>query len=153
MLFRSFVNGDTASIVSGAPVLSTSATSTSPVGFYPIGVQVGSLSAANYQFSAVANGMGSVGIYKAPLTIRPNSFTIHAGDPLPTFTYAITGFVNGDTQPSATTGAPKLTTTAPNNTTPGRYYILANVGTLAAKNYSFNQPSAATNGILTILAN
>lgn len=90
---------------------------------------------------------------KAPLTIRPNSITIHAGDPLPTFAYSITGFVNGDTQASATTGAPSLTTTAPNTNTPGHYYIVANAGSLAATNYSVNPPTTATDGILTILPN
>jgi len=148
-----FVNGDTASVVSGAPVLTTTVTSTTPVGFYKIGVQVGTLTAANYYFDNFSSGEGSVGVYKAPLTIRPNSVTIHAGDPLPTFTYTITGFVNGQTQASATTGAPVLSTTAPNNTTPGRYYIIANIGTLAASNYSFNQPNPSTDGTLTILPN
>jgi hypothetical protein len=148
-----FVNGDTASVVSGAPLLTTSVTSTTPVGFYPIGVQVGTLAAENYSFSTASSGEGSVGVYRAPLTIKPASFTIHVGDPLPTFTYAITGFVNGDTQATATTGAPTLSTTAPNTNTPGHYDIVAEPGTLAAKNYSFNQPTTATDGILTILAN
>jgi len=146
-----FVNGDTASLVSGAPVITTTVTSTTPVGSYPIGVQVGSLAAPNYQFSTVSSGQGSVTVSKAPLTIRPNNVTIHAGDPLPTFTYTLSGFVNSDTQATATTGAPALSTTAPNNTTVGRYYIVANTGSLAAQNYYFSSPSAATNGILTIL--
>lgn len=152
-LLTGFANGDPSSIVSGAPVLTTNVTSTTPVGVYPIGVQVGTLSAPNYQFSTTASGEGSVTVYKAPLTIRPANVTIHAGDPLPAFTYVLTGFVNGDSQTTATTGAPVLTTTAPNNTTPGRYYIVAEPGSLAAHNYTFNQPSAATNGILTILPN
>lgn len=146
-----FVNGDTASVVSGAPVLSTTVTSTTPVGFYPIGVQVGTLTAANYYFDTFSNGEGSVEVFKARLAIRPASFTIHVGDPLPTFTYTITGFVNGETQASATTGAPALTTTAPSTAKPGRFYIIGTVGTLKAQNYVFAQPRAATNGILTIL--
>jgi hypothetical protein len=148
-----FVNGDTTSVVSGAPVLTTTVTSTTPVGAYKIGVQIGTLTATNYSFDPFSSGEGAVTVNKAPLTIRPNSVTIHEGNPLPSFTYTLTGFVNGDTQASATTGAPALTTTAPNTNTPGRYYIIANVGTLAAKNYAFNPPSPTTNGILTILAN
>jgi len=148
-----FLNGDTASVVSGAPVLTTTVTSTTPAGVYKIGVQVGTLTAANYDFDNFSSGEGSVEVYKAPLTILPASFTIHAGDPLPTFTYSIAGFVNGGTQATATTGAPTLTTTAPNNTTPGRYYIVANAGTLTAQNYYFNNPTPATDGTLTILAN
>jgi hypothetical protein len=146
-----FVNGDTASVVSGAPVLTTTVTPTSPVGFYPIQVQPGTLAAANYYFNTFSNGEGSVYVNKAPLTIHPASFTIHVGDPLPAFTYTITGFVNGETQASATTGAANLTTTAPSTAKPGRYYVIGTAGSLNAHNYHFVPPSAATNGILTIL--
>ncbi len=148
-----FVNGESSSVVSGAPVLTSTVTATTPPGTYPIGVQIGTLSAANYIFETTSSGEGSIQVAKAPLTILPASVTIHVGDPLPTFTYAITGFVNGDTQATATTGAPTLTTTAPNTNTPGHYYIVASAGSLAAKNYTFNAPSTATDGILTILPN
>jgi len=73
------------------------------------------------------------------------------GDPLPAFTYTITGFVNGESQASATTGAPTLTTAAPSTAKPGRYYIIGTVGSLRAQNYVFAPPSPAINGILTIL--
>jgi hypothetical protein len=45
-----FVNGDTAAVLSGSPQLSTTATSASPAGTYPIVVSVGTLTAANYSF-------------------------------------------------------------------------------------------------------
>ena len=48
------VNGDTASVVSDAPDLSTTATIDSPNGQYPITIAVGTLSAANYDFTTVA---------------------------------------------------------------------------------------------------
>ena len=57
-----FVNADAQSVVSGAPVLSTSATATSPVGSYPITPTLGTLSASNYSFTFVA---GSLVITKA----------------------------------------------------------------------------------------
>ena len=47
------VNGDTTSVVSGAPILSTTATIASFDGQYPITVAVGTLSAANYDFTTV----------------------------------------------------------------------------------------------------
>ena len=50
-----FVNGDTQSVVSGAPSLTTAATTSSPVGTYPINVALGTLSAPGYNF-AFANG-------------------------------------------------------------------------------------------------
>ncbi|HLH16860.1 MAG TPA: Ig-like domain repeat protein [Bryobacteraceae bacterium] len=49
-----FVNGDGPSVVSGAPVLTTTATAGSPPGNYPITVSAGTLAAANYSFTPVA---------------------------------------------------------------------------------------------------
>ena len=47
--FAGFVNGDKASTAtSGVPSLSTTATSSSPAGTYPITVAIGTLTAANY---------------------------------------------------------------------------------------------------------
>ncbi len=51
-----FVNGDTASVVSGAASLTTTASSASPVGSYPIVAGAGTLSAANYAFTTLVNG-------------------------------------------------------------------------------------------------
>lgn len=132
-----FVNGDTASVVSGAPVLTTTVTSATPVGFYKINAQTGTLSAQNYYFDNFSNGEGSVQVTKAPLHIHPASFTIHAGDPLPAFTYTLTGFVNGDTQATATTGAAVITTPATTPTKFGHYYIIGAQGSLQAQNYYF----------------
>jgi hypothetical protein len=64
---------------------------------------------------------------------------------LPSLTYAITGFVNGDTQ-SVVSGAPSLTTAATKNSPAGTYPIIAALGTLAAPGYSF----AFENASLTI---
>jgi hypothetical protein len=48
-----FVNGDTAAVLTGAPVETTTATQGSPVGSYPITLAQGSLAAANYSFKLV----------------------------------------------------------------------------------------------------
>jgi Malectin domain/MBG domain (YGX type) len=48
-----FVNGDSQSVVSGAPALATSANALSLPGIYPITVGQGTLSAANYTFTFV----------------------------------------------------------------------------------------------------
>src|SRR5205085_7625293 len=55
-----FVNGDTASVLSGAPNLSTTATTNSPVADYPITITLGTQTASDYSFSFV-NGILSVG--------------------------------------------------------------------------------------------
>src|SRR6202041_2665680 len=48
-----FVLGQTKSVLSGAPSLSTTATASSPLGTYPITAALGTLSAANYTFTFV----------------------------------------------------------------------------------------------------
>jgi len=60
-----FVNGDSATVVTGVPILTSMAASTSFVGLYPITVSAGSLIAANYTFKPVdgllaITAMGSV---------------------------------------------------------------------------------------------
>ena len=71
-----FVNSDTSAVVSGAPVLSTTATATSPAGTYPVSVAAGTLSAENYTF-ALANGV---------LTISPATSTVTLGSLVQTYT-------------------------------------------------------------------
>jgi hypothetical protein len=51
--YNGFVPGDSAAVLSGSPTLSTTATSSSPAGLYPITVVQGTLSAANYTFAFV----------------------------------------------------------------------------------------------------
>lgn len=128
-----FVNGDTSSVVSGAPMLSTTATSASAVGAYPITAAVGTLSAANYTFSTFLPG--TLTINPAPLLVTPNNATTTYGT-IPSFTAAITGFVNGDNS-SVVSGAPTLTTTATTTSPVGTYPINASLGTLTAANYKF----------------
>jgi hypothetical protein len=138
------VNGDTrATALTGTPVLTTTATASSPVGTYRLSMALGTLSSTDYALALIPSNLQ---ITKAYLTVTPANATIHVGDPLPAFTYALSGFVNGDTQASAVTGAPILATTAVSTAKPGRFPITARIGTLAAANYSF----ITATGTLTI---
>lgn len=85
-------------------------------------------------------------VRKAELIVTAASLTIKTGDPIPTLTYSMKGFVNGDKQKTATTGQPKLSTTATSKSNPGTYPIKISAGTLAAKNYAFSY----VNGKLTV---
>jgi hypothetical protein len=67
-----FVNGDTISVVSGAPVLSTTGGSTSVVGSYQITITQGSLSAANYSFTMV-NGSLTINVAVAITATQPKA--------------------------------------------------------------------------------
>ncbi len=60
-----FVNGDKSKVVRGKPTLRTTAVKKSPAGKYPIIVALGTLSAANYDFSLV-NGTLTVTARKRP---------------------------------------------------------------------------------------
>ena len=141
-----FVNGDSAAVVTGAPVLTTTVTSSTPVGVYRIGVQVGTLTATNYTFDTGYSGEGNVAVYKAPLRITANNATMTQGSSVPALTYTLSGFVNGDSA-SVVTGTASLSTSVTSATKSGRYYINPSQGTLAAQNYDF---SYYTSGALTV---
>ena len=144
-----FVNGDTASVVTGAPQLSTTANDTSPVGTYPIDVAIGSLSAANYDFPSLI--AGTLTVNQAPLAIVPNNVTTGVGQS-PNLTWHYTGFVGNDNAASAgITGSPVLDTNAPNGFPLGSYTISVNsAGSLSAANYAFPAADFGT-GTLTVV--
>ncbi len=81
-----FVHGDTSAVVAGSPSLTTTATSASPAGLYPITAALGTLSAANYTFGFVG---GTLTVLRAPANVSVNSDA--------TLRAAITNAVNGDT--------------------------------------------------------
>ena len=86
-------------------------------------------------------------VAKALLTVAVNGTpSRYYGQPNPVFPYTLGTFVNGETQASATTGTPALTTTAVPKSVPGSYPVTVGVGTLAATNYNFT----TTNGSLTV---
>src|SRR5581483_565527 len=146
-----FVNGDTASVVSGSPDFATVPV-TSGVGASPITVTAGSLSAANYSFAFAS---GTLTITPAVLTVTANDQTKAYGAALPTLTASYAGFVNGDTA-AALTGAPSLTTTALSDSNIGTYPITAAAGSLSSPNYTFvfaGGTLTVTKAALTVVAN
>ena len=71
-----FVNGDNASVVTGQANLSTTASGASPVGDYPIIVDVTGLSADNYVFGGVD---GSLTVNPALLTVTADNESMAYG--------------------------------------------------------------------------
>ena len=101
------VGGDTAdSALSGT--LSTTATTRSPVGSYPI--TQGTLTAVNGNYTISFNG-ANLSVTPAALTITASNASKVYGAPIPVLTATYNGFVNGDTAASLTT-PPSLTTSA-----------------------------------------
>jgi hypothetical protein len=139
-----FMNGQTQAIATtGAPTLSTVATTTSAAGNYAITAGVGTLTSSNYSFTLVN---GTLTITKVPLTVTAFNASRVYGAANPTFTYVMTGFVGTDTQATATSGLPSLTTTAVLASPDGTYPITAALGTLTSTSYSF----VFVNAVLTI---
>jgi sugar lactone lactonase YvrE len=98
-------------------------------------------------FAGSTSGGTTISVARAILQVTANSYTINVGAALPAYAATITGFVNGDTQNTATTGSPTLTGSATNSNSPGEYLIAVTTGTLAATNYSFT----FTSGYLRIV--
>jgi sugar lactone lactonase YvrE len=104
-----------------------------------------SLAVGNHSFSAVYEGDGNflgagatgyTSVSKAVLQVAAGNASMIVGGALPSLTYSITGFVGSDTQASAVTGVPALTTLA-TGAAIGEYPIAVTTGTLAANNYTF----------------
>jgi hypothetical protein len=76
-----FVGTDTntPAVVSGLPVLTTTATSTSPIGTYSIDITQGTLTAQNYVFAFVNGDLTVTGTPTYIVTASPNPLTIQAG--------------------------------------------------------------------------
>ena len=117
----------------GAPTLTTTAITSPAAGSYRDHRGQGTLAAANYCFTLVN---GTLTITKVTWTYCQNASRVY-GAANPTFTYAMAGFVNGDTQASATTGVPSLTTTATTSSADGTYPITGALGTLTSTSYTF----------------
>jgi Ca2+-binding RTX toxin-like protein len=137
-----FVNGDGSGVVSGLPDLSTTATTTSGVGTYPIVPALGTLSAANYTF---AFAIGALSVTPATLAVTAADASKVYGTSNPAFSASVTGFVAGD-DIGVVTGIPSVTSGATTSSGVGGYDIVAAQGTLSAANYIF----AFQRGTLTV---
>jgi type IV secretory pathway protease TraF len=136
-----FVAGDTAAVISGQPVLSVNASNGSPVGNYSISVGLGSLTAANYNFSGV-NGVLTV--TPAPLLVAANNAQRPYGQTNPALAGTIVGLMNQDPITAS------YATTAQTNSPAGTYTItpaLVDPQGLVS-NYALN----LSNGTLTVTA-
>ncbi|MGC2529518.1 MAG: MBG domain-containing protein, partial [Candidatus Acidiferrum sp.] len=128
--YAGFVNGDTSSVLIGTLSCATTATSTSPVGTYPI--VCSGQSAANYSITYLP---GQLTVGKATLTITANNLTKNFDALNPTLTWTANGFLNGDST-SVFTTLPTCTTTAITTSPVGSYPIACSGA--AAANYTFS---------------
>ncbi len=145
--YTGLVKGDRSESFTGG--LTTTATSSSNVGTYPI--TEGSLAATgNYTIGTFNEG--TLTINPAALTVTADSTSMTYGGSVPALTFTYTGLVNGDSSASLTGS---LTTTGTSSSNVGTYPITE--GSLAATgNYTigtFNQGSLTVNpAALTVTA-
>jgi len=159
--YAGFVNNETTAVLSGAPALSTTYTPGNSVGNYTITAAIGTLAAANYDFTFV-NGTISVGLAdQATLTITdPGSKTF--GDT--SFTLATTGGSTGGTV-TFTSSQPSILSISGNTATvlgAGSVTITAEMAgntnyrpvtteftlTIAAKNLSASTITVTSNSVV-----
>jgi|GEM_PF-1210982 len=117
--YSAFVNGETSSVLTTQPTITTTALTGSSVGTYPI--TASGAAANNYAISYVA---GTLTVGQAALTITAANKSKTYGATNPTLTVTYNGFVNGDTQSGLTT-QPTITTTAVTGSPIGTYPITA----------------------------
>lgn len=147
-----FVNGDTSSALQGAPQLTTEASSSSPAGSYLIAGAAGTLTSAKYTFSVQS---AKLTVTPAVLTVAALGATMRYGAKMPALTYAVKGFVNGDTA-IAVSGVPELQVPSTVGAAVGSYAITVTNGSLKAANYSFVFVSGqlvVSKALLTVTAN
>jgi gliding motility-associated-like protein len=113
--YTGLVNGDTAPAT--LPVLSTSATVSSPIGSYVINIS--GADDPNYNISYVS---GTLSVVEAYLTITAEDKSITYGGDIPVFTVTYTGLIDGDTAPAT---PPSVTTSASPGSPAGTYTITA----------------------------
>ena len=121
----------------GSPELSCEATSSSPIGTYPIIISRGTVVNEKATFIGA-----TLTIEKAPLIIRADDIEIIKGDDLPKPTYTIKGFRNDDSEKDIV--LPTIRCHAIDNTIVGSYPITFSGG--EAQNYDIRY----VNGTLTI---
>ncbi len=110
-------------------------------------IKVAARQAGNDDYDAAPEVTHFIVVDQAKLAIAADDLTMKEGSKLPRLSYTITGFVNGDSQKSATIGEPKLTTNATSTSKQGVYPITVTQGTLDSKNYKFR----FENGTLTVV--
>jgi hypothetical protein len=90
--YAGFVNGDNASRLTASPAITTTATSSSLAGAYPI--MASGAKDPNYTFTYVP---GTLTINGVTVQVTANARTKEYGTPDPTLTYTVGGLPNGDT--------------------------------------------------------
>ena len=132
--YSGFVNSESASVLGGS--LGYSGTSQGAINADSYGIAASGLSSGNYDISYIN---GTLTIDPATLTYVASSSSRIYGDANPLFSGTITGWKNGETQASATTGTASWSTTATATSNAGNYAINGSGLVANNGNYVFAQ--------------
>lgn len=140
--YTGFVSPDSKSnAVVSAPATSTTATTASPVGNYPIALSGGSVT-SNYQLTLVN---GALSVNQKTVTATADSKSRVFGTANPSFTITYSGFISPDSKANALISAPAISNTATNASNVGTYPI-----TLSGGSVTSNYKLVLVDGTLTI---
>src|SRR5258708_25134599 len=132
--FDGFVGGDTAADLTAQPTCSSTATPTTAVGAYAGATSCSGAVDAKY---VITYRSVSLTVNPAPLNVTADDQALLYGDPVPTPTYQIAGFVNGQVLASSgVTGGPTRSTPAPPPSPPGPHALPCPPGTRAPPHHS-----------------
>jgi hypothetical protein len=137
-----FVAGQDATIagVTGAGVVTTTATTASSVGAYALSADAGTYAAANYVFTGRMDGRLTV--TPATLTVAATATMREYGAANPAFAATVTGFKNGENLATATSGSYVFAAAATATSGIGQYRVDVTGLTSPSGNYVFAQDAA-----------
>ena len=133
-----FLNNETVAVVSGTANCNTSASSSSPVGNFPITCSIGTLAATNYNFTFIP---ATLTITRAPLVLAGNDASRLYGDANPALTGTIVGLKANDK------GTATFATAAVSTSPVGAYPIVGTflpAGGVLASNYTITSSGTLT---------
>ncbi len=140
--YLGFVNGDTSSVLTSLPTLTTSVTNTSPVGSYAFSISGGS--STNY---ALSYATGTITVTKAPLTVLNSTVVdkVYTANSVATLSGGtLSGILNNDTVTLATQTGTFAQSIVGSNIT---VTVADTLGGANAGNYYIVQPTGLTGNI------
>ena len=123
--YTGFKNGETEAVLDTKPTVTTTATTTSPAGTYPITVSGGS--AKNYNLSYQN---GTLTVTAGALTVTAKSYTREYGEENPSFGYDVTGT-------GTLRGTPVISCSATKESPVGTYDIIVSRGSVENENVTY----------------
>lgn len=141
-----FVNNETSAVVSGAAAYTGAATTATAAGSYTITPVIGSLSAANYNFTPFVDGTLVINISNSTITVTGSTSFTYTGLPQGPSTSTVTGSTGALTYSYVGTGATNYAASATKPTNAGTYNVTP---TVAADGNYYAATSAPTAFIIS----